>query len=436
MLTREKTLTLLGTLATASITAVGLGISDQGWTAIGATLMSSVGLSLTSNIIQSGSLNLKERWLNSGDGLRNHDIQKALGRAFSKALSSVELHYFESEGGRALKDYERDSLRELFTDFREKAEATLPEAVNLIRLDAKIKDYLFTATSESGENLWDLFPANEWLDEYGSEFRDFVRGNLLDQTRLWFAEELKTDSRENNRAWRAFQRMLLEGIYAEVKAVRASQDVIGKDLQKLDEIRDQLDRLQNTIDHRLPDEPFQKALEKAIAGIETTLHGVAQTSKRIDENVEVIRSGVETLIKQQQKEASSRSPFHDEQIAAYQDLWTRLQEIHVKLRVEEVDLIQFTVLLREINSFMLKQSLFISSEDRGLAASYLQALFEFKEALSASGGEDAWDDWVTTLPVPREVIANAKDLRELDAKVTRFHDLLAERCLKIINREQ
>lgn len=433
MLSRENSLTLLGTLATASLTAIGLKMGGAGEGSIYATLMANIGINLASNIIQAGSLNLKQRWLNSNDGLLNHDIQKALARALIKALSSLERKYFETKAGKSLKQYEKESIRDLFRDFRENVENTLPQSIDNIRVGSELQDYFFRASSDSRESLWKLFGGEYLLREYGSEFQEFIRRNLLEEANLWFAEELKTDSRESNRAWRAFQRMLLEGIYADLKEVRASQDLITKDLIRLDELKTQLTQLQSTIDRRLPNEPFQAGLEEAVVKLGEDIERIAVTNQRIDTNVESIRADVKKLVEYHEKETPGRQRFAADHRAAYKELWTRLQEVHIKLRTEEVDLETFRHLLREVNSFLLRQSLLIEEEDRTLAARYLQALYQFKEALFDTGDESAKDAWADTAPVPKETISMARQLRQLDAEVKRQHDLLAAKCLQVIS---
>src|SRR5439155_7682536 len=102
--------------------------------------------------------------------------------------------------------------------------------------------------------------------------------------------------KECNKAWRAFQRLLLEGIQADVKAVRADQEVIRRDLQTLDVLRTQLDRLKDTIDHRLPNEPFRNGLEHAIADVHLLLHDVAGTTRRTEDKVDTIAVDLKKIL--------------------------------------------------------------------------------------------------------------------------------------------
>ncbi|MBI1927762.1 tetratricopeptide repeat protein [Candidatus Poribacteria bacterium] len=292
MLTKEQALNLLGVLATTSIMSVGFAIGGT----IGAAAMAGIGINLSSAIIHSGSAKLKERWLSSNDGILNHDIQLALVRAFVKALTYLETKYFKLGEANSLPKDEKESIKALFKALREQAQATFVTSIEKAVSEQEVKDYLYGRPETARDNLWQRINGAKLLHTYGEHLRDFLRENLLDEVLFWFSEELKTDNKECNKAWRAFQRLLLEGIQADVKTVQARQDVIQQDLQTLNGLKNQLDQLKDTIDHRLPNEPFQEGLEKAINEMQAVLHDVARTTQRTEEKVDDIAADVKTLL--------------------------------------------------------------------------------------------------------------------------------------------
>ncbi len=275
MLTKEQTLNLLEILATASITGVGFAIGGT----IGAAVISSIGINLSSNIIQSGCVKLKERWLSSNDGIPNQDIQKTLARAFIKALIHLETEYFKLGEANALPKNEKESIKALFKELREQAQEVFLDSLERAIKEQEIKNYLYGGSETATDNLWERINGKNLLYTYSEQFRNFFRQNLLNEVQFWFSEELKTDSKECNKAWRAFQRLLLEGILADVKAVQDSQELIHQDLQTLDVLRNQLEQLKDKIDHRLPDEPFLEGIEMAIHEMHVVLGYVA---KKVD----------------------------------------------------------------------------------------------------------------------------------------------------------
>ena len=265
-LTRNQVPDLVEILVIAAGTAAGFAIGGP----IGAGVMASIGLNLGSNIVQQGCSNLKERWLSSKDGALNHDIQKALARAFRKTLESIEKEYFDLPQAGALPKRERRYIKWLFGELKEQAHSGFLESLLRATQEQAINDYLHESEEVAKGNLWERIEETDVLPAGYGDFKEFLRENLFVELQFWFGEELKTDDRESNKAWRAFQRLLLEGIRAEVEAVRASQASIQQDVQeirhdlrKLASLGERLEELRDVIDRRSHDEPFQQGLEIA-----------------------------------------------------------------------------------------------------------------------------------------------------------------------------
>jgi hypothetical protein len=330
MLSKETVSTLLGVLATASVTAVGLAVGGP----IGATVMGGIGLNLSSNIIQGGYFHLKDRWVHSENGILNHDVQKALVRAIVKALSALESKYLESAQAKNLKGHERDSIKELFKELRGSAQTNLSISFAETPLTQDAWHYLVGLPDSNMDEAWDAIAGDSFLSAYGSDFRNFIRQNLLNEVLFWFNEELKTDSKETNKAWRAFQRMLLEGIYADVKAVQANQELMSQDLLKLDALKGQLYEVQDVIDRRLPNELFQQEFEAAIGDIRSTLHAINDTTQRIDRTVRVIH---EELLGKQKTEPPSPEILREELSQIRRSMFIASSRWEVKETLYKVD---------------------------------------------------------------------------------------------------
>ena len=290
-LTKEQMLNLLGILASALVTGVGFAIGGP----IGSEFMASIGISLNSKIIQNGGAKLKERWLSSDDGILNRDIQRVLARAFINALNRLEKKYIILNEAGARPKEEKEAIKALFKQMSERAQEVFLSSFSAIK-EEEIKSYLYSGAEEDTDKLLEHIKGLSLLETYGEHFRDFFCQHLLNEVQLCFAEELKKDNKECNRAWRAFQRLLLEGIEADVRAVRASQDQIHKDLQKLDELKHQLAKLRDVTDHRLPNEPFQTGLETAIDKMRMVLQDVAETTQRTEKKVDAIAIDIKTLL--------------------------------------------------------------------------------------------------------------------------------------------
>lgn len=285
MISKEQLAAVTEVLATASVVGVGLALGGP----VGATVMAGIGINLGSNIIQSGSTHLKEKWISAKYGVLNHDIQRALARAFVKALIRLEARYFELPEANAQPTEKKEAIRGLFKELKDEAPTVFVASVESIVSGQELKQYLYGEPEIGRTRLWERVEGTKLLySYYGDHFKEFLRESVNDELVFWFGEELKTDNRECNKAWRAFQRMLLEGIQADVKAVQASQELIRQDLQALDGIRTRVDELKGAIDRRTSNEPFQQGLEEAIRDLKQTLESVAATTQRTETKVDVV----------------------------------------------------------------------------------------------------------------------------------------------------
>jgi hypothetical protein len=293
MLSKEQTLILLGSLATLTVTGLGLAIGGP----IGGTIMAGIGINVSSTILQNGCLNLKEKWLYSVNGLVNHDVQRALARAFAKGIQSLSKKYLETEHAKQLTKHERKSIKELFEELEAHSEARLLLSLESVRFDDDVKHFLYNTSEVDAASIWNRIVGDGFASKYGSEVRDFLRDNLLNEMLFWFAEELKTDNRECNKAWRAFQRMILEGLYSDVVTMRGSQEQISQDLQKLARLNTEIERVQETIDRRLPNELFQEEVDAAFKHISSGMATIRRSTLKIELGVEGIRGDVKDILK-------------------------------------------------------------------------------------------------------------------------------------------
>ncbi|MHB8581254.1 MAG: tetratricopeptide repeat protein [Ignavibacteriaceae bacterium] len=286
MLTKEQIVNLTEIIAIGSVTVAGFVIGGT----IGSSVMAGIGINLATNIVHKGTSKLKEHWLTNTNGILNHDIQRALLRAYIKALAQIQNEYFGLYD--ELQENEKENsgaIRAFFKELTDQAEKSFLSSLERAITEKEVKEYLYNYPESAIDLLWERIGANDLLYTYNQYFKYFLRKNLLSKVQFYFAEELKTDNRECNKAWRAFQRMLLDGIQADVRDLKKSQVQIQQDLKKLDEIRLQLDRLSTVIDHRLPDEPFQNELENFLQKIRPLLFGIDKTTRKIASDVTDIK---------------------------------------------------------------------------------------------------------------------------------------------------
>src|SRR6185503_10415213 len=112
MIAKEQLATVTEVLATASVVGVGWALGGT----VGAAVLAGIGINLGSDIIQKGSTHLKEKWISDKYGVLNHDILRALARAFVKALAILEARYFELPEANAQPSEKKEAIRGLFRE--------------------------------------------------------------------------------------------------------------------------------------------------------------------------------------------------------------------------------------------------------------------------------------------------------------------------------
>lgn len=288
MISKKQILDLTELLVIGSVTTAGFFIGGT----IGASVMASLGINLASNIIGDSSAKLKSNWTKNKDGILNHDIQRALLRAYLKSLTDLQQIYFNLDEVKSLSKSKKKEIIAFFNILQEAAkDAFIPNIEKSIK-EKEIQKYLLNDSTEGEELLWIRINSTELLNTYNSHFKDFIKLNLLSKIKFWFGEELKTDNVECNKAWRAFQRLLLEGIKEDINSLNLGQEIIKSELQKLESIESEIVKLRNVIDKRVPNEPFQANLNE----IQSSINNIAETTTRTEKKIDALRSDIKKLV--------------------------------------------------------------------------------------------------------------------------------------------
>lgn len=245
MLSKIQVANLMEIVAVGSMTAIGFAIGNP----IATEVIKGIGLNLASDILQRGSSKLKETWFSTEYGILNHDIQKAFVRAFVESSDYLEKQYFQSVEDEFLDKNQKGEVKDLFRQMREQAaEVFLEDNASAISED-DLKICLYKDEKSGQEIVWQKI--RPIVSTFDSHLQNFLRKNLLKIVVFFFAEELKKETQEGVRAWRAFQRLLLEGIKAEVETIGASQELIQADLKKLDFIARDVKLMSYVLQYRL-----------------------------------------------------------------------------------------------------------------------------------------------------------------------------------------
>jgi hypothetical protein len=130
-----------------------------------------------------------------------------------------------------------------------------------------------------------------------------------------------------------------------------------------------------------------------------------------------------------QNQAQRPNPFAADKQAAYKGLWDKLEEAHVKIRVENTNTVDYRKAVQDINGFILKQSLYLDEADRILANTYLKNLQAFSDFVQSSANESLKETWADTGAFPPEMTGAVRAYQEMEAA----RNQILERCRKVLN---
>ena len=127
--------------------------------------------------------------------------------------------------------------------------------------------------------------------------------------------------------------------------------------------------------------------------------------------------------------------FRKQQREAYKGLWDKLEDVHVKLRVDTVPKEDFRAMTRDVNTYILKNNLHLETEDRELANQYLDRVRKFVEIVESSGVEAAMQTLENTGILTADVCRNIRELDESQTDMEKIREALIERYRKVLKGE-
>jgi hypothetical protein len=117
---------------------------------------------------------------------------------------------------------------------------------------------------------------------------------------------------------------------------------------------------------------------------------------------------------------------------AYKELWNRVEEFNIKVRLEEVDSNDFSIYLQNLNAFLLKSGIYIKDEDRVLANDYVEAVYLFQKTVKDSDIEAAKVPLGDTAIIPPHVFEQSKEIKRTQQNALSLRDELLTKIRKVL----
>lgn len=105
----------------------------------------------------------------------------------------------------------------------------------------------------------------------------------------------------------------------------------------------------------------------------------------------------------------------EERRRVYQTIWERLQDAEAQIRLMKLTTEEFCLLARDVNLLVMKNEIFLDSEDRATIDKYLAASFDVARYIEMYGSSEDKVNFASTASLPDHVIEGARVLQHWDS---------------------
>jgi predicted ATPase/Tfp pilus assembly protein PilF len=228
-------------------------------------VLQGIGTELAASLTDRASTWCRDRLL-SEDGLLNHDLQEAMRRAFMRAATQLEALWWETPRGGQIWSGPRSGKDPIKGMFK-----TLQEDANRVLNGSRFRELIGDADvlRQLDENQGSIDQSlNQYLSGtlhgHEDELVKFVKKNFVPTLACCFAEELKAQTVAGSRAWRAYQRLALDGILEGVSSLQAGQSITLAGLAELKVTLDAIEQRLQTLPNATRDPVGEQGLQDAI----------------------------------------------------------------------------------------------------------------------------------------------------------------------------
>jgi hypothetical protein len=134
-----------------------------------------------------------------------------------------------------------------------------------------------------------------------------------------------------------------------------------------------------------------------------------------------------------QQETSRDGDFRTQKQQTYKELWEKLEDVHVRLRFEDVGHEEFSSLVRDVNSYILKRGLYLEKDDQTLANQYLSKVREFTNRVAACDSTEAKEAIGLTQAIPEQVTQNVKELAKVQTETNQIREKILIRYRTVVS---
>ena len=130
-----------------------------------------------------------------------------------------------------------------------------------------------------------------------------------------------------------------------------------------------------------------------------------------------------------QQKHSRLSDFDTARRKAYENLWSKLEEVNLRLRDQSADNRTLHTQLKDANTFFLQNSLYLEESEQGFINDYISALHHLRSLIYTSSNENVVSVWeqtgVMTPEFDEKINLAVKDVDSIRQKLkSRIRDMV------------
>lgn len=229
----------------------------------------------------------------------NHSIKKLFVASVNEALYNISILFSETKAS----DEEKKEAKLLIKKLQKELPDILLDSKQIKLDEPEIKQFLY---ERSNDDMICNFVEKQF-ESFGitEPFKSFLAKNMPPQLQLCFGEGLKNPDNQN--AWIAFQRMLVEEIRSDIKQIADTQQSIKDDLSDLKFTqsgfsKEQIDELHELIkllnNKKLIEVKIKSGIDSSLQSIENKANEIIKTTTNTQLTVNELKLIIEKINRQ------------------------------------------------------------------------------------------------------------------------------------------
>ncbi len=125
--------------------------------------------------------------------------------------------------------------------------------------------------------------------------------------------------------------------------------------------------------------------------------------------------------------------YSQQQQDSYRGLWEKLEAVHIQLRVDRVDSDQHTKLVQDVNSYILKNAIYLDDADHTAANQYLKVLRDYEQLIREMGDDEMGEAWEITASIPTNTVEHVQKFKQTSETLDHYRQQILEKCRKVLS---